>query len=248
MSRRILAIIVALVLAGLGTAGVLFYALSADERARAEIGNPTTVAVATNLIPAGTTGAQIRAGNLVRLVAWPSSSVPDDALSGITAEYYEQAVRSDIKEGQILLKANFGTPTTATGGLDLPDGKVAAAFAADAVEQVVAGYVQPGSDVAIVYTYTPTDDKACKKSVVLISPVKVVAVGPAPATNRTDGSTGSTTTRGGNQSQLVIVAVTGEEALRLVVARLTGTLYLFLLKNAGDIKAGASVGCADIRP
>jgi len=248
MSRRILAIIVALVLAGLGTAGVLLYALSADERARAAIGNPTTVAVAAKPISAGTTGAHIRdpAANLVRLVTMPSTSVPDDALDRIPAEYDQLVVTSNIARGQILLKANFDKPTSVTSGLQLPDKMVAAAFDADAVEQV-AGYVQPGSDVAIVYTFTPADDKACKRTVVLLSRVEVVAVGIPPAAGVTDGSSGRTTTRSANQSQIVTVAVSPEDMLRLNLARQTGTLYLALLTDAVDVRAGAAVGCGDIQ-
>ena len=60
MSRRIVAITIAIVLATLGTVGGLVLVLSAESRAQDGISNPVTVAVAAERIPAGTTGEKIR--------------------------------------------------------------------------------------------------------------------------------------------------------------------------------------------
>ena len=58
MTRRILAIIIAIVLAALGTAGVLFYVLTADARAREPRSRPRDGGHRGQAHPGGTTGAR----------------------------------------------------------------------------------------------------------------------------------------------------------------------------------------------
>ena len=79
MTRRILAITIAIVLAALGTAGGLFLVLSADP-APGPDQRPVTVAIAVKRIAVGTTGASVRADKMVRLEKMPKASVPSDAL------------------------------------------------------------------------------------------------------------------------------------------------------------------------
>src|SRR4029453_13721997 len=120
MTRRILAIAIAIVLATLGTAGGLFLVLSADSRAQNRISNPITVAIAAVRIPVGTTGAKIRADEMVRLVKMPKDSVPSDAMPDISVEQDKLVITSNIEAGQILLRANFGEQRNGTRGVPPP--------------------------------------------------------------------------------------------------------------------------------
>jgi pilus assembly protein CpaB len=251
MTRRIFAIIIAIALAGLGTAGVLFYALSADARARSAIGNPVRVAVAENRIAAGTTGLRIREEKLVRLVTMPSTSVPEDYLSRIPAEYDKQVVTSNIAKGQILLEANFGEASTVTSGLPLPEGKMALTVATEAPEQV-AGYVQKGSRVTIFLTYNILKDgkkTEVERTRVLLPRVEVLAVGsyqPAADGARTAAPAGlGTTTRSTGAALMVTVAVSVDESLRLVEGLRTGSLYLGLLTDSVVVDESAGVDNSD---
>ena len=83
MTRRILAITIAIVLAALGTAGGLFLVLSAESRAQTRISDPVTVAIATKRIPIGTTGAQDPVGRHGPAREDAQGLVPTDAMSEI---------------------------------------------------------------------------------------------------------------------------------------------------------------------
>src|SRR5262249_53212980 len=152
MTRRLLAIIIAIGLAAVGTAGGLYLVLSADQRAQDRIQDAVTVAIAAKRIPAGTSGAKVLADDMVRFEKMPKASVPTDALPTIDGERAAQVVTTNIPVGQILLAANFGDQSAVTSGLALPEGKMAITVQTGAPEQV-AGYVRVGSQVAIFLTY-----------------------------------------------------------------------------------------------
>lgn len=249
MTRRILAVTIAIVIATLGTAGVLYYALTADARARASIHDAVTVAIATTRIPTGTTGAAIRAGNMVRLVRMPKSSVPGDALSSIDASYDTEVVTSDISMGQVLLAANFGPPSQATSGLTLPQGMMAVTVQTGAPEQV-AGYVRPGSQVVIFLTYHPIDgngntQSSIQRTRVLLPKVEVVAVGTyTPPTNGQSGTSGASQTSASG-TLLLTLAVDQTSAERLVNGMSTGSLYLGLLTGSTTVTPNNGVQNTD---
>lgn len=247
MTRRILTITIAIVIAALGTAGVLFYALTADSRARAAINDAVTVAIATERIPAGTTGARIRAEELVRLERMPRSSVPGDALPAVSAELDKLVLTSNIAAGQVLVAANFGEQSTVTSGLPLPDGKMAVTVQTGAPEQV-AGYVRPGSQVAIFLTYAMVDkdgkETKIKRTRLLLGKVEVLAIGRyTPPRDTADGTKAAT--GASNGTLMVTLAVDQKEAERLVLGLNTGSLYLGLLTDTVTVKPGTGVENTD---
>jgi pilus assembly protein CpaB len=242
MTRRILAIAIAIVLATLGTAGGLYLVLSADSRAQSRISNPITVAIAAVRIPVGTTGAKIRADEMVRLVKMPKDSVPSDAMPDISVEQDKLVITSNIEAGQILLRANFGEQSTVTSGLPLPAGKMAVTVETGAPEQV-AGYVQRGSQVVIFLTYTVVQPNGTKTNIertrVLLPRVEVLAVGTYQQA-RTNANTSTRTS-----TLLVTVAVSQDEAERLIEGRSHGTLYLGLLTDSVQVSPGSGVDNTD---
>lgn len=241
MTRRILAITIAIVLAGLGTAGGLFLVLSADARAQSRISDPVTVAIAVKRIPVGTTGANVREGGMVRLEKMPRASVPTDALPEISAELDKLVVTSNVVVGQILLAANFGEQSKVTSGLALPEGKMAVTVETGAPEQV-AGYVQAGSQVTIFLTYTVVELDGTKTNIertrVLLPRVEVLAVG-------TYSSSGTQTSAARSGSVLLTVAVSPDEAARLIEGLSHGTLYLGLLTDSVQVAPGGGVDNTD---
>jgi pilus assembly protein CpaB len=238
MTRRILAISIAIGLAALGTAGGLYLVLSADSRAEGRIQNAVTVAIAVKRIPAGTSGAKVLADKLVRFERMPKSSVPSDALATIDGERATQVVTTNIAAGQVLLAANFGDQSAITSGLPLPEGKMAITVQTGAPEQV-AGYVQAGSHVAIFLTYNLIDKNGTKSNIertrVLLPRVEVLAVGTYQA--------GGTDTRSG--SLMLTVAVDQTEAERLIEGLSHGTLYLGLLTDSVNVQSGPGVDNTD---
>src|SRR5438477_589960 len=116
------------------------------------------VLVVHKLIPAGTTGKEIVDGGYTETVTVPASTVPADALSTVDGDLLTLAVTSDLQPRQLLLRGAFDSLTVHSGGLSVPDGMLAVSVAMRVPAQV-AGYVQPGSDVAVFDTFNEADSK-----------------------------------------------------------------------------------------
>jgi pilus assembly protein CpaB len=264
MKRSVIAVAVAAVLAMLGCLAVLVYVRGADSRALAGK-HAVSVLVATKRIPAGTTGSQIRSGGYVEAVSMPQSSVPVDAMSSVSSSLDKLAVNADVAPRQLLLRGSFAAPTTTTGGLALPDGKIAVSVAAQGPANT---FVRPGANIAIFDSFStnpssniPDGEKLASGAGVnqitrvLLPRVEVIAVGDKTASSaaanttasNTDSSSSTDTSQGGDARTLT-VAVDQDEAERLIHAVLTGTLSYALLDENSDVKPGAGVNNNNLFP
>jgi pilus assembly protein CpaB len=264
MKRSILAALVAVVLAAVGCVAVAAYVRTADKRALAGQ-KAVQVLVVRKKIPAGTTGQAIRTGGYAELVIMPAATVPADALGGIDAPLLELAVTGDQQPRQLLLRGAFDAPIIHSGGLAVPDGMLAVSVSMRVPAQV-AGYVQPGSPVAVFNTFTVADGKGQghvpagdglasnhdynQATRLLLPKVQVLAIGgrgtPGAQVGPQPAPSPSASTTGGGQpadstAVLVTVAVTQEQAQRLVHAAQTGNLYLALLGDGAEARPGAGV-------
>lgn len=253
MARRILAILLAGFLAVLGTAAVLIYVQAADDRAVANV-SPVEVLVARERVPAGTTGESIRRRELVELIKLPAGSVPlDEVMDEIPAELDKLVITSDLQPGQLVLRRMFSHSTRTAGGLAIPEGLMAVSFEATMAEQV-AGYVRPGSQVAVFVSYglsadgkervIGTDGNGVRATSVLLPRVEVIAVGAygqgvtttTPIDGDREDSGGQTRT-----SVLVTVAVNAVDAAKIIQAAQADALYLALLNDSSQVKTGDGV-------
>jgi pilus assembly protein CpaB len=219
LKRRVLTVALAIVLAVLGTAGVLAYVHKADSRALDAM-KPVTVVVAQGQIPAGTSASSAQQQGLLRSERLPASSVPPNAVRSITPALASLVVSAQVPAGQLLLRPMLVTSAqaTATGALAIPAGMVAVTIPL-CVSEAVADYVQPGSHVAVFDTY-PTKkvnlQETCSQSGqshqaqgqgavitrIVLPRVLVLATGQAASsgatgTTGTTGTTGATTTASG---------------------------------------------------
>jgi pilus assembly protein CpaB len=238
MTRRIVAITIAIVLAAVGAGGGFFYIVTADQRAHDQVWDAVTVAVADSAISLGTPGSRVR--TLVHFERMPKENVPTEAISQFDSSYDKLVLTTNIAADQILLKGNFGQQSQVTSGLPLEPGKLAVTVETGAPEQV-AGYVQPGSLVAIFLTYRPDDGTGkspnVQKTRVLLPSVEVLAVGTYQP--------GSSTTASRSGSLMITVAVNQADAERLIEGLNTGTLYLGLLTDSSSVTAGPGVDNLD---
>lgn len=255
MTRRILAILLALALAVFGTAAVLLYVKRADDRAVAGM-RPVDVLVAKDRVPAGTTGETIRTRNLVETIKLPAATVPlDEVLTRVPAELDKLVVTSDLQPGQVVLRRMFSAQTRTAGGLAIPEGKVAVSVEATMAEQV-AGYVRPGTQVAVYATYRVitsdgktltlgTSGEGIKGTAVLLPKVEVIAVGSygegVTTVRPIDGDNRDENNQEGRAAVLVTVAVTSEEAAKLIHAAEANAIYLALLNDSSDVKIGDGI-------
>jgi pilus assembly protein CpaB len=117
MQRRIFAAVAAVVLAGIGAVLLYSYVNSADARAMAKL-DTTQVLVATKVIPAGTSGANL--APFVELRQLPKVAVVDGALT-TTADVADLEATSELQVGEQVLASRFAKPDTdATGTVDVP--------------------------------------------------------------------------------------------------------------------------------
>jgi pilus assembly protein CpaB len=249
MTRRILAILFAIALAVFGTAAVLLYVKRADDRAVADM-SPVDVLVAKDRVPAGTTGESIRSRELVQVVRLPAGSVPrDEVLTGIPSDLDKLVITSDLQPGQIVLRRMFSQQTRTAGGLAIPEGKVAVSFEASMAEQV-AGYVRPGSQVAVFVSYTLSGDgktralgtgDGIRGTALLLPKVEVIAVGAYGVGVTTTTPIDGEDQEGQGTSVLVTVAVSAEDGARIIQAAVANALYLALLNDSSQVKPGVGV-------
>ena len=240
MARRVMAIIIALIVALLGAIGVVVYAQAADTRAVA--GQQTvSVYIAAAEVPVGTTVADAVSNKLITSQPVVAKGVPVGALVTVDSTNAKLVATSAIMPGEVVLAARFGTLTdqTQTGGV--PDGKVAITVTlADPAR--VAPLLQPGSHIVIYDSFSPRDPKAAlpipdgarmrddaagsRVTRVLLEDVQVIGVGSAQL-QPSGSQTASPDAQQANQGNgaLVTVAVSPAQAITIVHAVQTGTLY-----------------------
>lgn len=245
MTRRTVLFAASIAVAMLATASLYAYISSVNDRAIADA-KPVQVLIAKGLIPAGTSAADASSKGLVTLSTIPQQSVPEGALSDIAPVKALVAV-SDIYPGEMLLAVKFSTAQT-TGALTIPSDKIAVSVELEDPARV-AGFVVPGSSVAIFNTFSLETAAGASPQMettrLLLAKVPVIAVGPTSL--RPSSSDDSADKARANTedkpvpSTILTVAVTEKEAEKLVHATQTGKLYFGLLSDKSST-SGASRG------
>jgi pilus assembly protein CpaB len=243
MNRRVLLVVLAVVLALTGTSVVYIYVKHADKRALADTRAAHILVVQTQ-IPAGTAWSDVIKGGYLKRETVPETSAPSDALADTTADVGKNEVATAvIQPGQVVERPMFGQqPAAVTGVLAIPRGMIAISVSV-AGNADVAGYVQPNSQVAIFTTFKLSSDAAknlTKDAVggtdlmvtkLLLTKVTVIATSAAAPTDSVPraGSSGS-----GGGSVLLTLALSQQDAQRLILAQQTGQLYLGLLSGTSN--------------
>jgi pilus assembly protein CpaB len=257
MTRRIVTIAAAVLLAVIGALGVLDYVHQADQRALTGI-RSVNAYVATAQIPSGTSAAAaLREGLLVR-ERFPASSVPTDAVRSITPTLSGLVLTSGLASGQMLLNPMLATTVQTASALPIPPGMVAVTLQF-CVQQAVGNYITPGSQVAVFNTFVNGTRKsatgACSQAGagagaqsiqtrMVMSKLLVLAVGEGTATppsSTTTTADGPATSSAGSAPGTIYLtlAVSQADAERLIELGEGGSPYLALLTSASTAKADA---------
>lgn len=249
MNRRLGLLATALVVALLGTFAVFSYVskVEADTLNGAE---PVDVLVAAERLPSGTTGAAAAKGELVELVSMPRRSVPEGALTSLD-EVGTQSLVSDVFAGEVLLRAKFADQTARTGALVIPKDKIAVSVELGDPQRV-AGFVVPGSEVALFATVSQATSAAAggqpgadsSLTRLLLPRASVIAVGPAtlrPADSDEEEGEEEPVARA-----VLTLALSQADAEKLVHATQTGELYMALLSTTSRTGPGGGVTNANL--
>jgi pilus assembly protein CpaB len=241
MRSRVLAILIAVVLALVATTAMIVYVRSADRRA-IDGQQPVRVLVAKKTIPKGTTGADaLNTEGMIDRVEIPAKY----ALRGRVLS--EEQLRNryaaaNIAAGeQLLLERWVGAEDV--GGRDLltiPKGHKAVSIGVDLVRQV-AGFVTPGDRVSVAVTMPVGEGKDKTRNV--LPDARVLAVGATALTRAAQGNGGRVSQGKGSQTlTAVTLAVKNEEVTKVMFAAEEGSIYLALLPP--DAEESTEVGPA----
>lgn len=238
MGRRILAIIVAAVLALIGGVMVLLYARNADARAVAAA-SPRTVFTSSLAIPAGTSIRDAIRLKMLTQTQVPAAGVPAGALTQVTDDNSALLALTDIAPGQYVLAASWGDSPVGEKLIQVPTGKLAVSVALSDPARV-GSFVTPGSFITIFATHeeetAPTSGSATapvadSATNVLLDNIQVIGIGATPlqsgvvATAPTEDGEDPGAAQGGGASFLVTLAVTPDQATKLVHGINEFTLY-----------------------
>ncbi len=235
MNRRIALLIAAVIIAGLGTGFVYAYVKSADDRA-IEAQAPVTVLVAKAPIAAGTKVQDAANAGSFEAKEFPASTVAPGAVSSVEALAESVAVTA-ILPGQQILAPMFGTTVSASAvtSLTLPPGKMAVSMQFGDPQRV-AGFVVPGSEVAVFLSGTVAQDQEGAR--LLIPRATVVAAGPTTVTPPADPATANVEVL---PKALLTLALDQADAEKIIFASTKGTLHLGLLNGASKVAPGAGI-------
>lgn len=259
MNRRLVAIVLALVLALTGGLLVIMYARNADARAIAAE-TPATVWVAQQPITAGTSLKDAQRTGLIAQTAVSAKAVPVGALQEINADNNSLVATTDVAAGEYLLAARFGNTPAGTKAIEVPSGMLAVSLSLSDPARV-GKFVTPGSHIALYQSYKIKDlhdtpeakilnENDVHGTSLLLPDVLVIGMGDSPlaggqpAQPAADGQQAATAA-GASGNYLVTVAVKPADAATLIHGINNRTLYGAL--RGSDVKMDPSLEVTDLQ-
>lgn len=246
MGRRTVLLIVAALIAALGTFLVFLYVQGADSRAQADQ-KPVEVLQAVTQINPGETLQQAQAAGKLQLGKVPASQVLTGAVNSIGTLGSEVALSTIFPKEQIVA-GKFGSAGDQST-LTIPDGSIAISVNLSDTGRV-AGFVSPGANVAIFASSsgdTSGSGTAAGDGIrILLPKVQVIAVGTTTVVSKT------TTTATGDQTTeqlpktLFTLAVNQVDAEKIMYATSQGELTFALLNDKSKVKLGPGVSAKNL--
>lgn len=237
MGRRTILLIAAVLVAALGTGLIFAYVNGVNDRALADQ-SPQKVLVAKAMIPSGTTAADAAKAGGFELKTVAKNSVATGALSDIEPVANEVTLTA-IFPGQQIVQAEFGAQGSSSA-LPIPGNDLAMSVQLDDPARV-AGFVEPGSSVAVFATLNPQSGAPNAQQTRLLLPrVTVIAVGPTTTTAQTSTNirTGQSNTEQISRAILTL-ALGQQDAQKVIFAQQQGRLYFALLTSNSKVAPGA---------
>lgn len=242
MDRRKVLLIVAAVVAALGTLLVFIYVRGADNRAEQQY-HAVQVIKAVKPISAGETVAEAQSAGKFELGSVPQADLLPDAITDLNSINGEVALTA-IFPGEQIIPTKFGTTATGTT-LQVPKGLTAISVTLSDTARV-AGFVNPGNHVSIFMnganSGTTSGPTSSDFSRMLVPDVEVVGVGATTTTlSTTTTDQNGTTTQEQLPRTLLTVAVNQKDAEKILYAVGHGSLAFGLLgEKANPAKDGGA--------
>jgi pilus assembly protein CpaB len=237
MDRRRILLIAAVLVAAMGAVMVFLYVQGADNRANEKF-DTVQVLKATAVIEAGESIEEASAAGKLQL----RSVSRDQLLSGYqtdTAALEGTNAQMKIFAGEQIVSDKFGTNAAAAVTLPIPDDGNLAMSVNLTDPSRVAGFVNPGSEVAIFVTGTDEQGKAYSR--VLLDRVTVLAVGnTTPVSTTTTDESGASTTEQLPRT-LITISVEQRQMEKVLFAQSNGELAFGLLTPESTVAAAEAM-------
>jgi pilus assembly protein CpaB len=244
MNRRTVLLLAAALVAALGTALVFLYVKGADNRAEQRF-DTVEVLRAVGTIEQGesiddaATSGKLALEPVAKNDVLPNSQTSTEELSG-------QVATTTIYPGEQIISDKFGAAPEALAAksdLAVPKGDIAISVNLTDPGRV-AGFINPGSEVAVFFTGTNASGLGFSR--LLLPKVTVLGVGSTTTTTKT------TTTAEGEQTTaeipqtLLTLAVSKNDAEKVTFAASSGEVVLGLRTPDSDVKPGPGATFANV--
>jgi pilus assembly protein CpaB len=248
MGRRAVLLVVAIVIAAVGATLVFLYVQGINSRAIADQ-EPVKVLTVTSPIALGETVASAQQAGKLQLKEMPSASVLPGALTS-TASISGDVALSAIYPGEQVLAAKFGSAAAAdTSALSIPPNMLAISVQLDDPGRV-AGFVTPGSHVAIFVSLDPTaagsSGGAAILTRLLIRDVEVIGVGQTTVSSSTKTAPSGSQTTEETPQTILTVGVSQADADKVIFSSKNGTLSFGLLPKGTRVKSDPGVTISNL--
>lgn len=245
MDRRKVLLIVAAVVAALGTLLVFVYVRGADNRAQQQY-HAVQVIKAVKPISAGESVAEAQSAGKFELGSVPQGDRLPDAITDLNSINGEVALTA-IFPGEQIIPTKFGTTATGTT-LEIPKGMLAISVNLSDTARV-AGFVNPGDHVSIFMNGADSSSASSGATTssdfsrMLVPDVEVIGVGTTTTTlSTTTTDESGTTTKEQLPRTLLTLAVNQKDAEKVLFAVGHGELAFGLLgdKSSATKDSGAN--------
>jgi len=238
MNRRTILLLAAALVAALGTALVFLYVKGADNRAEERFDTVDVLRAVSTIekgesIDDATASGKIALQPVARADLLPNYQTSTDELDGLAAT-------TTIYPGEQIVSDKFGQEAEALAAktaLDIPKRDIGISVNLSDPGRV-AGFLNPGSEVAIFFTTPGTEGTAGGLSRMLLPKVTVVGVGSTSTLTKT------TTTPEGEQTTseipqtLLTVSVSKDEAEKINLAAASGEVSFGLRTPDSVVQPG----------
>jgi pilus assembly protein CpaB len=218
MNRRSVLLLLATLVAVIGTALVFVYVRNADNRALKQY-DTVDVLTAVETIEAGETIEAAQGAGKLKLTPVPQNQVLDGALDN-TKTLTGMVAVTNIYPGEQIVPSKFGGQPEGEV-LAIPKGLQAISVQLSDPGRV-AGFVEPGSEVAIYHEQLEQGSvggvKVDGRVVLLLKRVLVLGVGSTSTTTKTTTTTEDTQTTQEIPKTLLTIAVNQKDAERVLFA------------------------------
>lgn len=234
MKRRVIAAIMAILLAAVGGVVLLTYVGAADKRAMAGM-ETVNVLVVSKLIPEGTPAEKL--GELVATKTLPAKAVASGALSDLK-QISGRITTTALQPGEQIFASRFIDPKSLekSDELKIPKGMSQVSILLDS-QRVLGGYLTAGSTVGL-YISLPEKDPVPGQTRLVLNKVLVSRVqggltaAPAPQKEGEPPATQAPLAQG---SVMVTLVLTARDAEKVVFAAENGTIWLSMEPADADL-------------